>query len=67
MANERLAEIALTDPKRVKRCAFLHILGKFLSFPKNGHSDLRFFFQDSGESAVSSQVKGAQDEVHSGA
>jgi hypothetical protein len=24
MANERLAEIALTDPKRVKRCAFLH-------------------------------------------
>jgi hypothetical protein len=28
MANERLAEIALTDPKRVKRCAFLHIIIK---------------------------------------
>jgi hypothetical protein len=25
MANERLAEIALTDPKRVKRCASISL------------------------------------------
>jgi hypothetical protein len=56
MANERLAEIALTDPKRVKRCAFLHILGKFLSFPEIGHSDSWDFF--SGFWQIGSQQQG---------
>ena len=36
MANERLAEIALTDPKRVKRCAaFLHDVIFFSFFSSN--------------------------------
>ena len=37
MANERLAEIALTDPKRVKRCAFLRVVDKIPSFPEIEH------------------------------
>jgi hypothetical protein len=62
MANERLAEIALTDPKRVKRCAFP---STFLPFSFKSSILTRSTFQDSGESTVCSKVKGAQDEVHS--
>jgi hypothetical protein len=62
MANERLAEIALTDPKRVKRCAFLPT---FVPFSFKPSILTPSTFQDSGESTVCSKVKGAQDEIHS--
>jgi hypothetical protein len=49
MANERLVEIALTVPKRVKRCAFILIFWAFIPSSREIEHSLSFNFQDSGK------------------
>ncbi|KAG6486881.1 hypothetical protein ZIOFF_055462 [Zingiber officinale] len=60
LANKKLAEMAETDSKRIKRC-----FSNFCSSQFSGNLKRLFnLHQDFGEQAISSSIEGEEAEVH---